>query len=207
MTPWVVIMCALLALAHGLWPYFALLFLPILISSYPGFVSNCDLYEAALPIEARALWLSQVASRLALLWLPILAATAVLAIRGDRLPYLLAGASVWTVAILVVKRYRIREFSAPQWVRLGATIVPFAAFALHRRVHLDVPGGPVHAGIVLASCGLASAALFLSGWLAVPKTFQIAPVRPRASRRGRLPPGPLALRVVAPSSEVFIAGK
>lgn len=33
------------------------------------------------------------------------------------------------------------------------------------------------AGLMLASCGLASAALFLRGWFAVPKSFQAAPLK------------------------------
>jgi hypothetical protein len=178
-TPWAVVLCAVLT--HGVLPYFALLLLAIVTWSFPGFISNCNLYEAALPIEARALWLSRIGSRLALLWLPTLAASATLAIGGKRSPDLLAGAAYWTVVILAVKRARIREFSAPPWVRGAAIGVAFVILGpFSSRIGAGGPGLPP-AGIVIAICGLASAALFLSGWLAVPTTFQSAPLKPRAS--------------------------
>jgi hypothetical protein len=175
MTPWAAVLCAIFA--RGGWAYSALFFLAMVSWNDPGFLSNCNVYEAALPIEARALWLSRIASRLALLWLPVLAATAALALRGDHLPYLLAGAGVWTVVVLVVKRFRIREFSVPRWVRFCAIIVPFAVFG-PVGPSLDAFGGPASARVVLAICGVVGAALFLSGWFAVPKTFQSALVRP-----------------------------
>ena len=177
MTPWAVVLCAILT--HGVLPYFALLLLAIVTWSFPGFVSNCNLYEAALPIEARALWLSRIASRLALLWLPTLAASATLAIGGERSPDLLAGAAFWTMVILAVKRFRVREFSAPPWVRFAAISVIFGVLG-PIGPHLN-GAGTVSPGMILAICGLASAALFISGWLAVPATFQSAPLKPRAS--------------------------
>ena len=178
MTPWAAVLCAIFT--HGALAYSALFFLAMVSWNDPGFLSNCTVYEAALPIEARALWLSRVASRLALLWLPVLAATAVLAVRGDRLPYLLAGAGVWTVVFLVVKRFRIREFSVPRWVRFCAIVVPLAAFG-PVGPSIDAFGGPAFARVVLAICGVVGATLFVSGWLAVPKSFHIAPVRPAGS--------------------------
>jgi hypothetical protein len=153
------------------------------IVSYLGFLiwlgmnshSFSALYEAALPIAGRDLWLARVLSLLAIIWISILAA---LAGGLPRLP-LLAVAAAFTAFILGVKCVRIRQLGAPKSVRTAAFQVailgviggPYIARYL-KAAHWRVLPSPVS---VLAICVPASVALFWWGWTSVPKSFQVAP--------------------------------
>jgi hypothetical protein len=152
----------------------------------PAFYTYCTLYEGALPIPARDLWLSRVMSLLAAMWLPVLTASAVLALSGRAAPILIEAAAVYTVLVMAAKCFRRGQFSAPPWMRFAGIMIfmQVAVFLL-----LDLERRLVPAAGILAVCGLASAALFLIGWRSIPKAFQIAPLWPaaRASRKSRGP--------------------
>ena len=104
--PMFVVMFALIAVGYGFLPALARaaavgaiaacmigpVFLFLVLQSQRG------LYEAALPIDARDLWLSRVLSLLAMIWLPLLV---VLATGLPRLPLFEAGA-VFTTLVLAV---------------------------------------------------------------------------------------------------------
>lgn len=152
----------------------------------PAFYTYCTLYEGALPIPARDLWLSRVISLLAAMWVPVSAASAVLAVSGRGTPILIEAAAVYTVLVLAAKCVRRGQFSAPSWFRFAGIMIfsQVAVFLL-----LAQKQHPASAAIVLTVCGLASAALFLTGWSGIPKAFQIAPLWPaaRTSRESRGP--------------------
>lgn len=142
-------------------------------------LSNCTLYEAALPVEGRDLWLSRVLSLLTLLWGPVLAAVMAFAAMGTPALPLLEVAAVYTVLLLAVKCFRIREFSSPRWSRIPGYCIIFSALSVPLLLQSNWPP----AGPVLAGCAIASGALFFKGWTSVPKSFQIAP--PEAAAVGR----------------------
>jgi hypothetical protein len=142
--------------------------------------SQRGLYEAALPIDTRDLWLSRVLSLLAMIWVP---SCVVLAIGLPRLPLFEAGA-VCTVIVLAVKRVGIRELTVPPWLgRIAQAffvclfLMPFVLRPL-KSVHWPALPSP---GSVLAICLPAGAALFWWGWTSVPKSFQIAPMEEAGS--------------------------
>ena len=183
MTPWVMLACA--AFPRGRWTLSVFLGLLIVTWNVPEFRSRTNLYKASLPVEGRDLWLAQIVSLLTLLWLSALAASAAIFLAGESPSLFLQGASLWTVFVLAVQRYRIQEFAAPKWVWVGS-ILAFAViatpFPLLMRDYTPPP-----ARIIFAISGALSAALFLSCLLAVPKSFQIAPARPVASPPRREP--------------------
>jgi len=182
-TPMIVVMFALIAIGYGFLPAIARaaavgaiaggmiapVFLLLVLQSQRG------LYEAALPIDGRDLWLSRVLSLLAVIWLPLLT---LLAFGLPRLPLFEAGA-VFTAIVLAVKRVGIRELSAPQWLGRIAQVffvcllaMPFVLRPL-KSVHWPALPSPES---VLAICLPASAALFWWGWTSVPKSFQLSPI-------------------------------
>lgn len=174
MTPWVMLACALFARGGRTLAVLFMLLMPMV--GIPEFRSRSDVYKASLPVEGRDQWLAQIVSLLALLWLPALAALAAAYVGGGDPALFLQGASVWTTFVLAVQRYRIREFSAPAWVSIGS----LAAFASLVGILTGIGALPP-ARMVFAISGSLSAALFLSCWLSVPRTFQITALRASAS--------------------------
>jgi hypothetical protein len=181
--PMFVVMFALIAVGYGFLPALARaaavgaiaacmiapVFLFLVLQSQRG------LYEAALPIDPRDLWLSRVLSLLAMIWLPL---SVVLAAGLPRLP-LFEGGAVCTVIVLAVKRVGIRELTAPKW--LGRIAQAFFVCVLLmpnffrplKAVHWPALPSP---GSVLAICLPAGVALFWWGWTSVPTSFQISPI-------------------------------
>lgn len=166
----------------------ALLFFVLinLVAIMPDFRVRCTFHQAALPIQGRDLWAARTLSLLAFIWLPASAAALVSLPLRSSASLWLEVAAILTVFLLGLGRVRIREFSVPQRFRLTVLFiaVPVALTPIYfesaRRSDLLPP-----AAVILATCGVAGAALLAWTWTAVPKTFQSAPVRPRRSfRRG-----------------------
>ena len=145
--------------------------------------AHSALFESALPIDGRDLWLARVLGLLLVIWLPVLFA---MAAGLPALP-LLATAAVYCVLALGAKCIRIRRVGISQRVRisvfqvavLGLAGGPFIARYL-KSAHWLVLPSPVS---VLAACLPAGAALFWWGWTSVPKSFQVA-------SEGELPAAP-----------------
>ena len=134
-----------------------------------------NLFEAALPIVWRDVWLSRALSLLAATWLPLMAAAA---FGLPPLP-LLEGAAVFTVLILGGTYLQSRPVGSSQrLLNAGFRIVflaligaPFIAKQLKRSGWAVWPSP----GIVLTVCGLASAIIFWHAWATVPKSLSFAP--------------------------------
>ena len=174
--PWTAALFAALGHRDAMLVLFPMLAVPTWLATQ--MFLRCTVYEAALPVRGRELWLSRVLSRLALLWIPVMAAAAVtLVIPGKDLLTLLEAASVWTVALLVLTRLQLQESPVMrlEWIVsagllvLGVNAVPL----LSPKYGFHAPP----AGMVLTVCGIASVALFAWGWAAVPGVFQVAPAK------------------------------
>jgi hypothetical protein len=141
------------------------------------FRRRATLFQTALPIPARDLFAARCVAFAALVWLPVLAAVAVAFVKGEAAFGPIdcgAAASLLTLAVLSV---RLTEMNGPlpimdTLLSLGVGFC-VAAFGL-------LPAAPV-----LAFCAIASAALFVRAWRALPESFQVAPVEARKPARGR----------------------
>jgi hypothetical protein len=148
-----------------------------------GVHRRATLFQAALPISARDLFATRCAAFASLVWLPLLVAAGVAFLKGGSewkgaASVLLdcgAAATVTTIAVLSLKPMEIEspeQLVISLWY-LGAGVFAAAFFAL--------PAVPV-----LAFCAIASVALFVRAWRALPKSFQVAPVeaqRPSSRRQ------------------------
>lgn len=131
---------------------------------------HATLFEAALPIAGRDLFLARTLSLLGMVWLPLLCGIGVtLAIGNDgSLALMLLGTgAALTPAILLQHAIRVRELTGPPvWSRLAFLV--------------SVAGGAawycLPPGVVLSLCGLLSAAVLLGTWTSVPPSFQVAPL-------------------------------
>jgi hypothetical protein len=131
---------------------------------------RATLFEAALPIAGRDLWVARVLSLLALVWLPVLCGVcSALLVRfdGTRAVALVEAAAILTAATLALQAVRVRQLAGPRWFYVGwAVLWPVGFLACYF----------VAPGVVIGACGLASAAMLIGSWRAVPASFQVAPL-------------------------------
>ena len=184
----------------------------IIILLGSGVYAARDMYEAALPLDGRDIWVSRLVALLCVVWLPV-----PIGIIGGLPPLTLsAGASVTTLLILCAKCFRIRELGAPKWLRdniARAVLIIPACYAFWGRALRSVhwPALPA-AWSVLATTGLVSIFLFYYGWQSVPQSFIIAPLDVDASARsdGENRPKPvwtpLFRSIYQPSSMLLLFG-
>jgi hypothetical protein len=154
----------------------------------PEFRQRFTLLQVTLPIAGKQLFVSRIASMLAFIWLPILAAVSVtLVLRGERtwadhLTLLEAGAVV-TVLLLLIQCVRVGTINPPGWLMLVAFTGQF--FALPIVVARLFPGPTAVVVTLLGGGALVSAALILQAWAHVPKSFQLAPAEPASAKPER----------------------
>ena len=123
------------------------------------------LFEAALPVAARDLFLARLFSLLATVWLP-LALYAV--VRADWSAGTLEWAALLALLILLPLATRADEFSGPAWV---APVEWFAGLAIGSAGLYFLP-----AAVFLAIVTLAFAGVFVRTWNTLPQSFQCAPM-------------------------------
>jgi len=130
-------------------------------------------FNASLPILGRDLILARALFLMAMVWLPAMAGAAAAsmfsghsAVAGRALMV----AALCTLAAGVVQSIRVRELAAPKWVYFPLWFIPGAAAYLEQRgARFLIP----------ASCALAGIALLARAWSVVPKSFELAPAKPR----------------------------
>jgi hypothetical protein len=130
-------------------------------------------FEAALPIEGRQLFLARVLPRMAMVWLPVLAAIIVMLPGRDAgwpqvLEMLQCGA-IYSVAYLLPLSVRVRECAPPAGLLAALWTGLAAAGAVAWRF--------LSPGVFLSVFALAGAAILLRTWVAVPAGFQVAPMK------------------------------
>jgi hypothetical protein len=141
---------------------------------------RATLFQAALPIPARDLFMARLLPLLAVVWIPLLAAVGAGYVVGARATsiralWLIAVGAVCTAAGIVLLSVRLRELSAP---RVLANFLLLSALT----------GGVVSIfwpGIVLAVCAGMIAALLWRDLASMPKAFQVAPADAAAGRLAR----------------------
>ena len=161
----------------------------VAIATGPG--RRATLFQAALPISARDLFVARLVSQVAGVWYLLLAATVAFNVAGTgwSIPFpalFMAGALV-AVTILALLSVRLREPGAPS----GLAIALLAG--LGRLDFLLLFPGPLvpfaRPGIVLPVCAVVFAALLWRDLASLPKAFQVAPMdaiaeRPATRRAG-----------------------
>jgi hypothetical protein len=139
---------------------------------------RATLWEAALPIPARQLFLARTLSRVAMVWIPmIVCGSLTMLLKGaewSSVGATVACGAVLTLAILLPQAVRVQELVISAWLvaAIWAAVTAAGIFAWWL----------LPAAVTLAIFALASAGVFVRIWLALPLSFQTAP-REAANRR------------------------
>ena len=161
---------------------------------------RATLFETALPIPARQLFLAKLFPLLTLVWLPAASALAVIVVRwgpsSSGVPDVLRFAAIATLGAVLPMSVRMAELSLPVWLSIalcaGVAGAGWAAWEL------------LPAAAILLLFGAASAAVFLKTWSAMPPSLQVAPVRAACPAVFPALPGvlPLAWRPILRSAKL-----
>jgi hypothetical protein len=130
-------------------------------------------FNASLPILGRDLILARALFLMAMVWLPAIAGAAAASMFSGHSAVAgraLMAAALCTLVAGLVQSIRVRELAAPKWVVLLLWFIPGAG------VYLEQHGARF---LIPASCALAGIALLARTWSVVPKSFQLAPAKPR----------------------------
>jgi len=171
---------AIHAFQHQSWLPMMLIF-PIYIVLFTRVMPHqrVTFFEAALPVSGRDLFQARCLALMGMIWLPALAATAMLLLAGGgahEIADIAIVALVLTLSVLLTLSVRIKEFAAPSWLAMcspgvGAMAIP-----------LVTSGQPA---LVVAICAVTVLAVAAFVWSAVPEGFQCAPSDARVRRRSR----------------------
>lgn len=166
-------------------------FLGVLVG---GWRHRAALFEIALPIPRRQIFLARLLPLLTMVWLPSAGSLAAIAIRwgpsSPLFPAVLRFAVIATFAAVLSMSVRVTEASPPAWLSVALC----AGVAGAGRAAWDL----LSTAAIMLLFGVAAAALFLKTWSATPQSFQVAP---RKATRGAVFPAlpgvlPLAWRPV-----------
>jgi hypothetical protein len=140
---------------------------------------RATLWEAALPIPARQLFLARAISRGAMVWIPLIVCgslTVILKGAGwSSLDATLECGTILTVAILLPQAVRVRELAIPAWLVAAIWAAVLGAGLLAWR-HLP-------AAVTLTLFALASAGIFVRIWMTLPLSLQTAPLEAAGRRK------------------------
>jgi hypothetical protein len=151
---------------------------------------RASLFEAALPISARDLFLARVVSLLVFVWLQVAAVIVPICLTGyppstSRILGPVQAGAVATLMGLLILSVRLRELSAP--ARPAVALGGIALLGGGLTIILGVP-----AGIVLAVCAVASAAALWRDLARMPRAFEVAPPDSSAAEQPDRPREPSA---------------
>ena len=130
---------------------------------------RATVFQAALPLPARDLFLARLLSLVTIVWFPLAVYAAV---EHDWSVSTLELAALLTLLVLLPLATRVGELDSPAWV---AQVEWIAGMAIGGAGMYFLP--PT---IYLALCALAFAAVFLKAWTALPPSFQCAPMEAAA---------------------------
>lgn len=151
---------------------------------------HASLFEAALPIRGRELFLARLLSSLAIAWLPLLTWIVATLIRRSSpwpMSYILDLSAIATLAIILPYSIRAGEIGAPP-VRLVVLSWIALAAASALAIYVLTPA------MALALFAFAIVGVLLMTWLAIPESFQTAPREAGA-----------AAALVSPTTESHVA--
>jgi hypothetical protein len=200
MVPWMTLCLCAMALAGSVFTHHRvtteLLFssmLPMMsLAGLSGAFANgasrrASLFQAALPISARDLFVAKLLSQIAGVWCLLLSAAAACYVAGPGwsvpFPSLIMAEALVAVTILALLSVRLRDLSVPNGIAIGllaglglldaALVFPGPLFSFARP------------GIVLPVCAGTFAALLWRDLASMPKVFQVAPMDAVAERPAR----------------------
>ena len=172
--PWFVpSMAVLCACPSPVCIYGALAVVGCLIMTTP--MARATRLYASLPIAGRDVFLARVLSIMAVVWLPALAGAGAAALFRRPYPATVGPfivAALCTLAAGLAQSIHPRRLAGPKW-----TLAPLWLLAAEGGLYLMFfrPSA-----LIAASCALAGIALLARTWLAVPKSFELAPTKPGA---------------------------
>jgi hypothetical protein len=142
---------------------------------------RATLWEAALPIPARQLFLAKALSRLAMVWIPLMVCGwLTMMLKGAEwsgVGATVACGAALTLAILLQQVVRVEELVISAWLASAIWAALTAAGILAWWL--------LPAAVTLAIFALASAGAFVRIWLTLPLSFQTAPVEAASGREIR----------------------
>jgi len=129
-------------------------------------------FQAGLPIAARQLFLARLISLLGILWLPALAGAGMMLLVTGTAHAASASAVAkvvvaYTLVIALLQSIRVRDLSLPIWKMFPVMFLFSNVGILAATSAVAVP--------VLALCLPLSAVLLLRTWIALPRSYQLAP--------------------------------
>ena len=155
---------------------------------YPAFMfggRRASLFQAALPIPARDLFVARLLSLLGVVWFPLLAVAAASRVAGPGASYfgflsLTVAGPIATAGVLALLSIRLRELSAPPKLAFVLlAVLPVLGAVAFLAAFFAPPG------IVPAVCAVTAAALLWRDFASMPKAFQVAPAEAVAERPPR----------------------
>jgi hypothetical protein len=155
-----------------LWTRLLTLHTLLIVSGFMCPPARATLFESALPIAGRHIFLARLFSRLAMVWLPVLTAIFVILVGRDaswaEVLGMLQCGTLFTLAYLLPLAVRARECAAPT----GLVIAVWAGVAAGGALawHFLPPA------IFLPVFLLGGALILLRTWLVIPASFQVAPI-------------------------------
>ncbi|MGA2194322.1 MAG: hypothetical protein ABSH40_03555 [Bryobacteraceae bacterium] len=139
---------------------------------------RATLWEAALPIPARQLFLARTLSRMAMVWIPMMACGSLtMLLKGaewSSVGATLACGAGLTLAILLPQAVRVQELVIPWWL---VAMIWAAVAAAGLLTWWLLP-----AAVTLTLFALASAGAFVRIWMTLPLSFQTAPLEAAGGR-------------------------
>jgi len=180
-----------------------LVYAPLMGMGSSEIQKRCTPFEAALPLDGRQIFYARMISAFALLWLPTLVLVAGVAAfktadAAWAIPNFIQTVAIYTVAVAISRSVGIQELNSPAWAsRLAAgcalLIAGVAWFAQWGHSAWGWPEWSLSPWMVIAGCGLVTAAVLLRAWGRIPRSFQIvteiAAREARGETRGRSSPG------------------
>ena len=157
---------------------------------------RASLYQAALPIEARNLFLARALSFVMLAGLPLLTVTPflLLALGKEAWPEalrMLAMVALFLFGAMVNLSVRVREFTSPDWAGYAATLLIVPVLLIYSQV--------LSPALVLPFAAIGGGVAFAAAWVRLPRSFQCAPLaatgNPEEPAREGIPASPW--RVIA----------
>jgi hypothetical protein len=142
---------------------------------------RATLFQAALPIRARDLFLARILALFAGVWLPVASGVALVLLVGkpaeDAATLVEIGAA-FSVLVLMAQSSRVREIAGSMWALCVLMAIAWGAGVL---IWMLVPRA-----VVLAVCAVVCPLLFWNIWRQLPTTFEVLPAKleRQASRVG-----------------------
>jgi hypothetical protein len=162
----------------------------VLLGSLVNPQRRATLLEVSLPISARDLFLARLLSMLALVWFPFLTGELAFYAATRWSVGLLECAALMTLLILLPLAARVERPACPVWMVAVVWIDGIAAG--WAGLHFLPPA------VFLTLCAVAVTAVFLRTWVAIPPSFQVAPLEAVSQRSGTV-----KQRATAPVWRIF----